>query len=93
MIKIEERVTKKVPGETSLFVSFNYNPEYLNIIKQCESPYFDKKTKEWELPLSNLAKLLDEFCLYEDIELNLTEYKEKDTTIRDHPLSNYNLYL
>ena len=93
MIRIEERTTKKVPGETSLFVSFTYNPEYLNIVKQCEGAHFDRKSKEWEVPLSHLARLLDEFCSYEDIELNLLEYKEPDNTIKEHSLSNYKLNL
>ena len=93
MIKIEERITKKVPGETSLFVSFNYNTEYLNIMKQCEGSHFDKKSKEWETPLSNLSKLLDEFCVYEDIDLQLLKYTEPDNNIKRHSLSQYKLNL
>lgn len=90
---IEERITKKVPGETSLFLSFAYNTDYLNIIKQCEGAHFDKKTKEWELPLSNLSKLLDNFCLYEDIELKLLNYVEPSVEVKRHNLSKYKLNL
>ncbi len=90
---IEERITKKVPGETSLFLSFNYNTDYLNIIKQCEGAHFDKKTKEWEFPLSNLSRLLDNFCLYEDIELRLLNYVEPSMEIKRHDLSKYKLKL
>lgn len=90
---IEERITKKVPGETSLFLSFNYNTDYLNIIKQCEGAHFDKKTKEWEFPLSNLSRLLDNFCLYEDIELRLLNYVEPSMEIKRHDLSRYKLKL
>ncbi len=93
MMLIEEKISRKVPGETSLFLSFEYNKEYLEIIKQCEGAHFDKKSKTWELPLSNLAKLLDNFCLYEDIELKLLKHQEEDKTIKSHPLSKYKLSL
>ena len=55
---IEENISKKVPGETSFFLSFNYNKDYIDIMRQCEGAYFDKKSKVWEVPLSNLSRLL-----------------------------------
>ena len=33
MIKIQERETKKLPGLTSLFVSFDYKPEIVDELK------------------------------------------------------------
>ena len=36
MIKIDERQTNKLPGKTSLFISFKYNPLIIEIIKQCD---------------------------------------------------------
>ena len=33
MIKLEERTTSKVTGDTSIYVSFDYKPEYVDFIK------------------------------------------------------------
>ena len=72
-IKIEERQTEKVPGETSLFVSFPYNQELIDIIKSFSGSNYSKKTKVWEIPVPYLHKLIDEACLIGDIELLLLE--------------------
>ena len=72
-IKIEERQTEKVPGETSLFVSFPYNQELIDIIKSFSGSNYSKKTKVWEIPVPYLHKLIDEACLIGDIELSLLE--------------------
>ena len=46
MIKISERATSKLPGITSLFISFNYNKDYVDKIKTLSNSYnFDKKAK------------------------------------------------
>ena len=45
MINIEERTTKIVPGETSLFISFNYNPQYVDIIKQFSGISYNKNNR------------------------------------------------
>lgn len=73
MIKIEERVTKKLPGLSSLFVSFNYKPELVDVIKSLSNCIFDKNTKEWEVPLTHLAPLLDRLCVYDSIDLSILE--------------------
>ena len=51
MIYINERITSKVPGDTSLFISFsNLNgdafQDVLSTIRNCEVANFSKKTKE-----------------------------------------------
>jgi hypothetical protein len=47
MIIIEERETCKVPGRTSFFVSFNYNPEIIKEVSKLDcGKDFNKKTKE-----------------------------------------------
>lgn len=90
---IEEGISKKVPGETSLFLTFPYNKDYVDIIKQCDGAHFDKKTKTWEIPLSNLAILLDNMCLHEDIELKLLPYNNIEGETREHVLGEYKLKL
>lgn len=81
MIYINERITSKVPGDTSLFISFNnLNPDVfqdvLSTIRNCEVANFSKKTKEWEVTLTDLAYLLDSLPYFDDININLLDVKE-----------------
>ena len=69
MIVIEERKTLKLPGETSLFLTSPYNKDLVKIIQGCDVRYFDKKTKIWELPISNLAYLLDRITRLDEVKL------------------------
>lgn len=71
MIRIEERVTQKVPGDTSLFVSFPYNQELINIIKLFSGSNYSKKTKLWEVPITYLSRLLDATSKFDSTELVL----------------------
>lgn len=81
MINITEKDAKKCPGETSLYVKFNYFPEYVNIMKQCDGAKYDTKNKQWEVPISELSLLLNEFHEWDDINLtvlsdNVKEYED-----------------
>ena len=55
MITIKEQKTKKVVGDTSLFVSFPYRTECVTICKDCSGSNYNKKDKEWEIPITYLA--------------------------------------
>ena len=80
MIKIHEKKSVKNVGTTSLFVSFDYNPEIVNVIKGAENAIYDKTNKTWELPLNKLSYLIDNLTLIDDISLEFirdTEKKEK----------------
>ena len=81
MIKIKEQKTKKVVGETSLFISFPYRAEYVSICKLCSGSNYNKKDKEWEIPVSYLSHLVEHFVQYDSIELQcLSDKKEKSNT-------------
>ena len=76
MITIQEKISEKMPGITSLFLSFTYTPQYkdlVNIIKSSGDHWFDKDTKLWELPVTNLSYLLDNLTFFDDIKLILHE--------------------
>lgn len=88
MIHIEERKTKKLPGDTSLFLSFNYNPNVVEIVKNIDSSRYDKKTKEWEVSVLNTAEVIDRLCVIDDIELQLMKDKKEKDSSQDK-LSNY----
>ena len=88
MIHIEEKQTHKLPGKTSLFVNFTYNPLIVEIVKQCTVANYDKNTTTWEVPLTSLSFLLDRLSQIDDVEIVLLEEENK----RQHeiyPLSNY----
>lgn len=44
MIKIKEDKCVKLSGITSLFVSFSFNKDIINIIKSYDKYVYDKKT-------------------------------------------------
>ena len=83
MINIVENKPSKLSGVTSLYVSFSYNPEIINIIKSCDKYVYDKKTYTWELPITTLTYLLDNLTYIDDITLKL--YKEDSNTEHYYP--------
>lgn len=78
MITIEEKSTAKLPGLTSLFVSFKYDPKIVDILKSFQSGIYNKDTKEWEFSISYLSKLIDELTLFDDIELDIQKQELKE---------------
>lgn len=77
MIRIEEKKSQKVVGETSLFISFEYKPQYIDILKTYDGLSYNKKDKIWEVPTSYLADIIDNFCAYDDIELKILKDKKE----------------
>ena len=89
MINIEEKKSIKCPTSTSLFVSFDYSQDILNIIKQTENAVWDKKTLTWEIPISYLSFLIDELVYIDDITIKLLENKSENKLdlILDHSIT------
>lgn len=78
MIRIQELPSKKAVGQTSLFVSFEYDPKIVETVKLAEDAIWNKKDKVWELPLNKLSYLIDNLTYVDDIELDLLEDNETD---------------
>ena len=74
-MRIQQRRNKKVPGGTSLFLTFDFNQKIIDIIKETKYYSYDKKTREWEVPLTSLSQILDNVCYIEDIDIELLEEK------------------
>lgn len=87
MINIDEKIAKKCPGETSLYIKFNYSPVYVNIIKQCDGAKYDTKNKQWEVPISELAFLINELHEWDDI--NLTVLSDIEDENKEIVLGNF----
>lgn len=77
MILIEERQTVKVPGETSLFVSFRYNKAIVDEVKMLSNIFYNEITREWEIPLTGLSELLDRVCKIDEIQLKLMNHTQE----------------
>jgi SNF2 family DNA or RNA helicase len=77
MIHIFEDKPNKLSGNTSLFLSFAFNQDVINIIKSSGSSNYGKTTKLWEVPVTSLAYLLDNLVYYDDIKLTIKEENEK----------------
>lgn len=92
MIYIKEEKTKQVPGLTSLFVSFDYNKDIVEVVKSCDGSKYNKKDKIWEVPILNLSYLLDMLVLIDDVTLQLVKdknpkvykYEPKDDLLFPH---------
>ena len=70
MITISEKPTKKMPGFTSLFITFDYNIAIIEALKTIPSMMYHKSLKAWETPLSQLSEVVDKLCGYDSITVN-----------------------
>ena len=71
MIVIEEKPSASISGVTSLFISFSFKPEIVNVIKSLAKYKYYKDAYTWEVPVSDLATLLDQLTYIDDITLKL----------------------
>ena len=65
MINVEVRKSKWCNEEYSMFVSFEYNQKVVDTIRDLPTRYFNKETKEWEVPLKKLSYLLDNLAEFD----------------------------
>ena len=65
MITIDVRTSNKCNGEYSLFVSFPYDNYIVSVIRALPSRYWDKETKEWEIPAKKLDVFVEQFKDYD----------------------------
>ena len=86
MIVFEEKITTKIPGLTSFYITFNFNQLIVDSLKTVESATYLPKTKEWEIPITSLSDVVNKICIYDEISIKLL--KEK---IREEEKQNINL--
>lgn len=73
MIYIREEECKKLPGVTSLFLTFEYNQDVIDALQNYQYRVWDKKAKVWELPVTDLSQLVKDLQYCDDIQINLKE--------------------
>ena len=89
MITIEEKLNSKVPGTSSLYVSFDYNKDIVEALKNSVTvANYDKKSKVWEVPVTDLASIINSVNVFDDIELKLKP-DEKKHPVKDVQLSKF----
>ena len=59
MISIRVDKSNKLNGDISMFVSFPYNQEVIDVVRSFPSKWWHADVKEWELPLDKMQKLVD----------------------------------
>ena len=87
MIKIQERTTAKVPGITSLFVSFDFNMQIVEELKLLQGSFYNPDTKEWEIPLTALTEFVDRTCKLDEITIETLPVYETQPVV--HQLDEY----
>ena len=84
MINIIEKKSNKIPTKTSLFVTFDYKQEIVDEIKKLKDVcYWDKKSLEWEMPITVLSSFIKAVNYYDDIDITLLD-NTVDSTEAEH---------
>ena len=78
MIYIFEDKPQKLSGLRSLYISFDYDREILNIVKSSGTYFFHINNCLWEVPITSLTYLLDNLCYMDDIDLIVEDNAETD---------------
>lgn len=61
LINIESKKADKVKGDNSLFVSFKYSAELVNMIKSLPKRYYHPANYSWEVPADEINNLIEMF--------------------------------
>lgn len=88
MIDINIRKSVKDNDEYAMFISFPYDNYIVSTIRELPTRYWNKDTKEWEVPLKKLSKLIEKWRNY-DIQITgeksvLTKERELPATVVDY---------
>ncbi len=59
MITVNIREAKMLNGKNSIFLSFPYDNQIVEVVRSFPSKFWHKSEKEWELPLDRLGKLVE----------------------------------
>lgn len=82
MININIAKSVKCNGEWSLFVTFPYRDDIVNVIRSLPSRFWDKDNKCWEIPFKNLSNLITELPDYDfDITGQYVSMEKKAVSI------------
>lgn len=89
MINLTVAKPMKVSGRYSVFVTFSFRQDIVNYLKSFRVSYYHPELKAWEIPLLELADMIDYFSHIDDVELKVLEYddeKEEHELTQDYKL-------
>ena len=69
MITLRVDKADKCNGDFSLFASFNYNARIVEMIRALPSRYWNKDSREWEIPVKKLPNLIE---MFKDYDITIT---------------------
>lgn len=75
--------SKRAKSKCSVFVTFPYRELYVSMMKQMPVRFFDKSTKAWEIPLSDVSKLQQLLKQY-NVSYNEQEYAQSVKDLNDN---------
>lgn len=82
MITIEIKPSDVLPYDFSGFVSFKYDSNIVNALRELPQKSYSKDTMEWEIPVNKIPGLIKRFVNYEIIiKGKLSELNPKETII------------
>ena len=89
MIKIEEKLNSKIPGTSSLYINFDYSKDIVEALKNSITVgNFDKKTSTWEVPVTDLALIVQNLGIFDTIDLTLLPDQISKKSV-DHKLHKF----
>ena len=89
MIKIEEKLNSKIPGTSSLYINFDYSKDIVEALKNSITVgNFDKKTSTWEVPVTDLALIVQNLGIFDTIDLTLLPDQISKKSV-DHELHKF----
>lgn len=81
MILLQEKKSEKLPQLTSIFISFNYNKDIVEAVKNIGDAIYDKKNRYWEIPVSKLHIAIDKLSKFDDLQLDSLDEVEENNTV------------
>ena len=69
MIYVEEKQPIKLPGWSSIFITFTYNPKVVSVLKQLPLRYYENYV--WEVPITDLKYIIENLSKIDTIQLKL----------------------
>ena len=78
MIKIRIDKSKNIGDDYSAFVSFAYDQKVVDTVRELPTRYWNKDTKEWEIPVKKIQYLIDNLQDFDfDISGKYISFEEK----------------
>lgn len=83
MLFLKVDFSNKLNCKYSIYASFKYNPDYVNIIKSLSNRIFDANTKQWEIDYEKCYSELISLINTNNIAFNCKEFMQSINDLQD----------